>query len=82
MRIAMLKGAIVDNVLEADPESAALLCERLACDGYIIAPIEDRAFWALGPGATVQGIAAARIPGSLEIDRGKITGIVPPPADA
>jgi hypothetical protein len=82
MRYAVLKGSRVDNVIEAAPEMIARVCERSGGDGYMEAPIEDRGLWALGPGATVQGAEAARIPGSLEIDRSKITGITPPPADA
>jgi hypothetical protein len=82
MRYAILKGSRVDNVIEAASEIIARVCERSGCDGYMLAAIEDPGLRALGPGATVQGVEAARVPDSIEIDRSKITGITPPPADA
>jgi hypothetical protein len=82
MRIAVLKGPTVEYAIEAERSVIVRFCEITGCDGFMLAPLEDRGLWAIGPRATVQGVAGARIPGSLEIDRAKITGITPPPAEA
>jgi hypothetical protein len=83
MIVAFLRAAVVHQVILCDATLADRWCASVSCNAWMIVPEEEQTLRrALVAGATVQGIEAARIPGSLEIDRSKITGITPPPADA
>ena len=77
MRVAFLRGELVESVLEIAPDQIERYMAAYGCDRYLVAPIDDPALRAVGEGAKLAGAASRVIPGSREIDRTKLPAVTP-----
>lgn len=80
MRIGFIEAGVVQQVSMCEIDLADRWAAHLGCDAWLHLPDDDLTrLRRLVPGATVAGVAAARVAGSLGLDASKIGAITPPP---